>query len=62
MFVAPAHADTVLSLLKSHKYGKDAALIGSVGQRGTQGFTLVQKDGSVVEVDELLGAEIPRLC
>ena len=62
LFVAPEHANTVLAALKAHKYGMDAARVGSVGQPGTEGFTLTQKDGSVVEVAELLGAEIPRLC
>lgn len=62
LFVAPEQADAVLATLKDHKYGKDAALIGHVGQPGTEGFILTQKDGSVVEVEELLGAEIPRLC
>jgi len=62
LFVAPEHAGAVLETLKQHQYGKDAALVGSVGQPGTEGFILIQKDGSAVEVEELLGAEIPRLC
>lgn len=62
LFVDPDQADAVLAALQSHRYGKDAALIGSVGRPGTEGFTLEQQDGSIVEVDELLGAEIPRLC
>lgn len=62
LFVAPDHVEAVLDALKGHKYGQDAAIIGSVGQRGSEGFHLTLKDGSVVEVEELLGAEIPRLC
>lgn len=62
LFVGPEHVDAVLGALKGHRYGQDAALIGRVGQLGTEGFTLEQRDGSVIEVDELLGAEIPRLC
>jgi hydrogenase expression/formation protein HypE len=62
LFVAPDHADTVLAALRGHKYGRDAALIGNVGPRETEGFWLLQKDGYVLEIEELLGAEIPRLC
>lgn len=62
LFVDPDRVDAVLGALQSHSYGKDAALIGRVGRPGTAGFILEQQDGSVVEVDELLGAEIPRLC
>lgn len=62
LFVAPDQVGSVLTALRGHQYGRDAAVIGSVGQPGTEGFTLTQKDGSVVEVEELLGAEIPRLC
>ena len=62
LFVDPDHAQAVLAALRTHPYGKDAAIIGSVGQPGSEGFHLTQKDGSVIEVEELLGAEIPRLC
>jgi len=62
LFVAPDHADAALAALKSHNYGKNAAIVGSVGQPGTEGFTLTQNDRSVVEIEELIGAEIPRLC
>ena len=62
LFVDPDHAPAVLAALRLHPYGRDAAIIGSVGHPGTEGFHLTQKDGSVTEVEELLGAEIPRLC
>jgi len=62
LFVDPEHAERVLSVVKAHEYGRDAAIIGEVGPTGTSGFVLVQKDGTAMEVDELLGAEIPRLC
>jgi len=62
LFVASEHADAVLARLRSHRYGQDAAIVGAVGPAGTAGFTLTTGDGATAEIDELLGAEIPRLC
>lgn len=62
LFVAPEYADSVLARLRTHRYGRDAAIVGTVGPSGTAGFTMTTADGSTAEIDELLGAEIPRLC
>jgi hydrogenase expression/formation protein HypE len=62
LFVAAAWADVVLARLRSHRYGQDAAIVGTVGRPGTGGFAMTTGDGSTVEIEELLGAEIPRLC
>jgi hydrogenase expression/formation protein HypE len=62
VFVDPAHEAATLATLRGHKYGQDAVTIGRVGQPGGEGFALTLRDGSVLEVEELMGAEIPRLC
>jgi len=62
LFVAPTQAEAAVAALRSHKYGENAAIVGTVGGPGLAGFTLVQKDGTAREIEELLGAEIPRLC
>ncbi|MFI7406751.1 hydrogenase expression/formation protein HypE [Streptomyces sp. NPDC049541] len=62
LFVAPEHADDVLRTLRAHPYGKGAVVIGEVTERPDPVVELTGKDGRVSEVEELQGAELPRLC
>ncbi len=62
LFVASDQAEAAVSVLRGHKYGRHAAIIGTVGPRSSAGFAMVGKDGSLREIEELLGSEIPRLC
>ena len=61
-FVPSDEVDEVISIMHSHKYGSDAAIIGEVisESRGKVGLrTLI---GSVRVVDMPLGAIVPRIC
>lgn len=62
LFVAPDKADTVLELLRRHPEGRLASVVGEVtpGPAGT--VEMVRRDGTVQRLDELVGAELPRLC
>jgi hydrogenase expression/formation protein HypE len=62
LFVDPAHADSVLDTLRAHPYGRGAVAIGEVTERPVQAVEMVGRDGSVSEIEELRGAELPRLC
>ncbi|MFD3476646.1 MULTISPECIES: hydrogenase expression/formation protein HypE [unclassified Streptomyces] len=62
LFVAPEHADEVLRVLRSHPYGKDAVIVGEVTARPEPVVEMAGKDGRIQEIEELQGAELPRLC
>lgn len=62
LFVRADRAARVLDQLRAHRYGREAAIIGTVSsQRG--GFVeAIQPDGTIKRLEELAGAELPRLC
>ncbi|MFD1547411.1 hydrogenase expression/formation protein HypE [Nonomuraea guangzhouensis] len=62
LFVAPRSADAVLEILRSHKYGTAAAQIGEVAEPRGARVEIVRPDGRVAELEDLQGAELPRLC
>jgi hydrogenase expression/formation protein HypE len=62
LFVAPAATYRVLDALRSHRYGRHAAVIGEVRGDGGAGVELVGADGRVTGLEDLRGAELPRLC
>jgi hydrogenase expression/formation protein HypE len=62
LFVDPAHADAVLDTLRAHPYGRAAVAIGEVTERQVQAVEMVGRDGAISEIEELRGAELPRLC
>lgn len=61
-FVAPEVAQDVLAALQSHPYGRQAALIGEVTERGHPRVTLVTSVGGRRTVDMPVGAQLPRIC
>ncbi len=61
LFVAPEAADRVLAELREHRYGRRAVIVGEVTD-GEPGVELVRSDGLVNRLEELRGAELPRLC
>ncbi|EFH7843358.1 hydrogenase expression/formation protein HypE [Escherichia coli] len=62
LFVEPDAAENVLELLRAHPFGKNAAVIGEV-KSGTQPEVyMVEPDGTHTLIEELYGAELPRLC
>ncbi|WP_256967928.1 hydrogenase expression/formation protein HypE [Streptomyces sp. CS227] len=62
LFVEPGSVDAVLKTLHAHPYGRKAVVIGEVTDRPAKAVEMVGKDGKVSEIEELQGAELPRLC
>jgi len=62
LFVRPDRADTVLGVLREHKYGQSAAPIGVVSSTRGGFVEAIHSDGTVRRLEELAGAELPRLC
>ncbi|MCV7919372.1 AIR synthase-related protein [Escherichia coli] len=62
LFVEPEYAQKVLHLLQEHPVGKHATIIGEItAVSGTEVY-MIEADGTHTEVEELYGAELPRLC
>ncbi|MEU6882054.1 hydrogenase expression/formation protein HypE [Streptomyces sp. NPDC046712] len=62
LFVAPEAVDEVLATLHAHPYGKHAVVIGEITDRAEQSVEMTGADGKVTTIEELQGAELPRLC
>lgn len=62
LFVEPDAADDVLAILHRDPAGQYAAIIGEVGAATGAQVRLVEADGSEITIEELHGAELPRLC
>jgi hydrogenase expression/formation protein HypE len=61
LFVDPAAEAEVLSTLRAHPYGADATCIGEITD-GQSAVLVERPDGSTFALEELQGAELPRLC
>lgn len=61
-FVAPQVANDVLQQMRSHPYGKDAAIIGRVIAQNAGIVTLRTTLGSSRIVDMISGEQLPRIC
>lgn len=60
--VAPEDAEKVLAVVRSNKYGKNAAIIGEV-TAGNPGTVLMETGiGGVRIIDMLTGEPLPRIC
>ncbi len=62
LFVEPDVADKVLELLREDPCGKEANIIGEVEAHPLPIVRMVESDGSLTTIEELYGAELPRLC
>lgn len=62
LFVDPAAEAEVLAALQAHHYGAKAAVVGRVTERGGGGVLLRDAAGRESALEELVGAELPRLC
>ena len=62
LFCPQADAQKVLSAMKAHKYGKNAAIIGSVGDMGKGRVVLKTSIGGERIVDLPTGELVPRIC
>jgi len=60
MGVPPSSADAILSALRSHKYGKDAAIVGRV----TKGAHVIMETaiGGERFIEPPMGDPVPRVC
>ncbi|MFE9170845.1 hydrogenase expression/formation protein HypE [Streptomyces kebangsaanensis] len=62
LFVDPAAEGDVLKALRALPYGKHAVTVGEISD-DTEGLVLLRDaDGRETQLEELLGAELPRLC
>jgi hydrogenase expression/formation protein HypE len=62
LFVDPTAVPAVLAALRAHRYGRHAVSIGTVTGRAEPAVLMREVGGRVNTVEELLGAELPRLC
>jgi hydrogenase expression/formation protein HypE len=62
LFVAPESVEAVLDILHAHPYGRHAVMIGEVTEGHGKAVEMVGADGRVRAIEELRGAELPRLC
>ncbi|HQL89925.1 MAG TPA: hydrogenase expression/formation protein HypE [Syntrophales bacterium] len=62
VFCAGADAEKVLAVMRAHEYGRDAAVIGAVGERGRGRLVLRTVIGGSREVDLPVGELVPRIC
>jgi hydrogenase expression/formation protein HypE len=62
LFCAAADAGRVLDVMKAHEYGREAAVIGAVGERGRGRLVLRTAFGGSREVDLPVGELVPRIC
>jgi hydrogenase expression/formation protein HypE len=62
LFCPEADADAVLEAMRGHKYGRDAALIGSVSKAARGRVVLKTSIGGERIVDLPTGELVPRIC
>lgn len=62
IFVDPKYEEKVLELLHGDKYGEVATTIGYVAENSSGNVVMVDELGNEKILEELLGAELPRLC
>ncbi len=61
-FVAPAVADVVLATMRTHEYGREAAIIGRVTAEHAGRVALRTPLGARRILDMLVGEQLPRIC
>jgi hydrogenase expression/formation protein HypE len=61
-FVAPERAEELLSLVRLHPLGKDAAIIGEVTKAGAGKVRMHTSVGGFRGVEMLAGEQLPRIC
>ena len=60
--VAPDRAESVLQIMRTCKYGRDAAIIGTVTSESPRKVILKTRVGGSRIVDMLAGEQLPRIC
>jgi len=61
-FVPPEQSDLVLAAMRSHPFGRDAAMIGEVVNDMPGFVTMKTKVGGERVVEMLAGEQLPRIC
>ena len=61
-FVAPEVADQALAIMLSHRYGKQAAIIGEVTATAEGKVRLQTAIGGLRAIEMLAGEQLPRIC
>ncbi len=62
VFVDPAQVEKTLRLMRKHRYGKDACVIGEVVEEPKGKVYLDTVIGSQRMIDMLAGEQLPRIC
>ncbi len=62
LFVKEQYEDKILKILRNNEYGKEARTIGYVANDRLPKVRMVHSSGRVSLLEELAGAELPRLC
>jgi len=61
-FVAPSVAEKVLSVLKAHPLGRDAAIIGRVTAEHPRMLVARTAMGANRVIAQQIGEQLPRIC
>ena len=61
-FVAPEVADQALGIMQTHKYGKQAAIVGEVTATAAGKVRLQTAIGGLRAIEMLAGEQLPRIC
>jgi hydrogenase expression/formation protein HypE len=62
MYVKDGYEQQVLDILKRHDYGKKSVIVGSVSSERNNNVVMLGADNEKKILEELVGAELPRLC
>lgn len=62
IFVCPEETNNIMKVLKKIKETCKAAVIGRVSEVSGSKVEMITGSGNIVELEELVGAELPRLC
>lgn len=62
LFVDAGSAEEIIASLRQHPYGRRAVVIGEMTEQDEPTVWMTGLDGRVGRIDELQGAELPRLC
>jgi hydrogenase expression/formation protein HypE len=61
-FVRQPDAERALEIMRSHKLGTDASIIGSVEMKPSGAVTMKSKIGTSRIIDMMSGEQLPRIC
>ncbi|HIE41513.1 MAG TPA: hydrogenase expression/formation protein HypE [Candidatus Aenigmarchaeota archaeon] len=62
VFVKKEHAEEALKIMRKHRYGKKAAIIGEVKREKSGNVVLETSIGAEIILDSLTGEQLPRIC